>query len=99
MEYTSPTFWLCLLPALAALLPGDRVPMPVVGVVPGFIFPLPLLHTDYADVPGRLNTGGAAENTRTMARLLQNNTIWTEEEHTAILHSAGWNADGTPATR
>ena len=55
--------------------------------------------TDFADMSAHLNAKGAAENTRILARLLRDNVFWTEEELVAVLHSMGWNADGTPANQ
>lgn len=52
--------------------------------------------TDFADMSAHLNAKGAAENTRLMAHLLQNNIYWTEKELEETLHAMGWNADGTP---
>lgn len=53
--------------------------------------------TDYADMYAHLNAKGAAENTRILARLLQDNIFWTEEELVDTLHAMGWNSDGTPS--
>ena len=52
--------------------------------------------TDFSDTKHHLNAKGAAENTRIMARLLQNNAYWTAEELEETLRATGWNADGTP---
>ena len=52
--------------------------------------------TDFADMINHLNAKGAAENTRLMAHLLQNNVCWKEGELEETLHAMGWNADGTP---
>lgn len=53
--------------------------------------------TDFADMSAHLNAKGAAENTRLMANLLQNNIYWTEKELEETLHAMGRNADGTPS--
>lgn len=52
--------------------------------------------TDFADMSAHLNAKGAAENTRLLAHLLQNNDYWTTKELEEALHAMGWNADGTP---
>ena len=52
--------------------------------------------TNFADTPAHLNTEAVAENTRIIARLLQKNSFWTEQELVDFLHSAGYQPDGTP---
>lgn len=52
--------------------------------------------TNFADTPAHLNTEAVAENTRIIARLLQKNSFWTEQELVDCLHSAGYQPDGKP---
>lgn len=57
------------------------------------------ISTDFSDTPLHLNAKGAAENSRLLARLLQNNSYWTEKELTDVLHAMGGNPDAPPANK